>query len=309
MAGTVSHFTSKEGRDVVLLSGEMQAGDAAQIVAAIQGANMAGRLVSGVRLNSPGGSLAEGIKIADTIRYAKVATVVVNDATCASACFVAFAAGAEKYVSYSAAVGVHGASVDGQETEGSRSATVAMAKVVKELGVPSSIIGQMVVTPPGQMVWLQPADLQSMGVTMTGKPGQSVNPPLAAQVPAGGPPGPGLAANAGLAKTTAPTDNDTSWRNLVGTMISEATAANSSGNPLNRVCQPELKTCAMAVFTKGTNGKSMMARLTQDIDGKMLKRDVCFFNEYGDIRECSDWDTHATTREMKNSAGEWYSVQ
>ena len=278
-------------------------------MAAIQSTNAAGRLVSGVRLNSPGGSLAEGAKIADTIRYAKVATVVVNGATCASACFVAFAAGAEKYSSYSAAVGVHGASVDGQENDSSRSATVAMAKVVKELGVPSSIIGQMVVTPPSQMVWLQPAELQSMGVTMTGKPGQAVSPPVAAQVPAGGPPGPGLAANAGLAKATAPTDNDTSWRQLISTMIAEASAANPGGDPVSRVCQPELKTCAMAIFTKSSDGKSMMARLTQDIDGKLLRRDVCFFNEYADIRECSDGDTHIKTREMKNSAGQWYAVQ
>lgn len=115
--------------------------------------------------NSPDGSLAEGVEIADTIRYAKPATVVVDGATCASACFVAVAPGAENHVSCNAAVGMHGASVDGQETEDSRPATVATAKVVKELGVPSSLIGQM--------VWLQPADLQSMGVTMTGKPEQA----------------------------------------------------------------------------------------------------------------------------------------
>ncbi|NUJ78915.1 hypothetical protein HUN39_02490 [Methylocystis sp. FS] len=50
------------------------------------------------------------MKLADTIRTAKIATVVQNGASCASACFVAFAAGAEKYVSYQASVGVHGAS-------------------------------------------------------------------------------------------------------------------------------------------------------------------------------------------------------
>jgi hypothetical protein len=34
-----------------------------------------------------------------------------------------------------------------------------MARIVKELGVPPSIIGKMVVTPPSDMVWLNPDDL------------------------------------------------------------------------------------------------------------------------------------------------------
>ncbi len=86
--------------------------------------------------------MLEGVKLADAIRFAKIASVVPNGSTCTSACFVAFAAGAEKFASYSASVGVHGASdKNGQETDGSNSATVAMAKIVKELGVPADIIG------------------------------------------------------------------------------------------------------------------------------------------------------------------------
>ena len=308
-AGTVSHFTSQEGREVVVFSGEIAPGDAAQIVAAIQAANAAGRLVSGIRLSSPGGSLAEGIKIADTIRYAKVATVVVNGATCASACFVAFAAGADKFASYNAAVGVHGASSNGQETEGSRAATVAMAKVVNELEVPSGIIGQMVVTPPSQMVWLQPSDLQSMGVTMTGKPGQAASRPVA-QIPVGGPPGPGLAANAGFPAAAAPAqDPNALWKTMTDRAIAQSARQNNGTASFKRSCQPELKLCNMAIFYVDDKGVSSMVRLAEDLDGKMVKRDVCNFNQFGDIRTCLDWDTSVKTREMKNSTGEWYAVQ
>jgi|SRR6516164_5748972 len=96
-----------------------------------------------MRFNSLGGSLIEAAKLASIIRYAKVATVVANGAKCASACFIAFAAGTEKFVSYTASVGVHGASDNvGRE---SGDATVSMARIVRDLGVPEGIIGKMVV--------------------------------------------------------------------------------------------------------------------------------------------------------------------
>jgi hypothetical protein len=68
---------------------------------------------------------------------------------------------------------VHGASDEnGSETVQSGAATISMARIAKELGVPPAIIGRMVVTPPDEMVWLTPQDLQSMGTTMVGKPSQ-----------------------------------------------------------------------------------------------------------------------------------------
>jgi hypothetical protein len=84
-----------------------------------------------------------------------------------------FAGGSPKFASYGASVGVHGASDQtGQETVEAGAATVSMARIVKNLGVPAPIIGKMVVTPAEQIVWLTPDDLRSMGATMTGKPAQ-----------------------------------------------------------------------------------------------------------------------------------------
>ncbi|MEJ0096312.1 MAG: ATP-dependent Clp protease proteolytic subunit [Methylocella sp.] len=173
-AATLTSYVSKEGKVIVILNGEIASGDADQLTQLTKSANDSGKIVSGIRLNSPGGNLLEGVKLSELIRFAKIATVVPNGSTCASACFVAFAAGADKFASYSASVGVHGASdKNGRETEQGNAATVAMAKVVKELGVPAEIIGRMVVTPPDQIVWLSPNNLRAMGTTMTGKPVQT----------------------------------------------------------------------------------------------------------------------------------------
>ncbi len=169
-AASITSTLSKENKTIVLLNGEIAEGDADRLKAIIKSANDFGRPISGMRLNSPGGSLLEGTKLAELINYAKIATVVANGTKCASACFLAFAAGSQKFVSYTASIGVHGASDKfGQELG---DATVSMARIVKELGVPNGIIGKMVVTRPDEIVWLTPDDLRSMGATMTGRPAQ-----------------------------------------------------------------------------------------------------------------------------------------
>ena len=158
------------------LNGKMETGDAATLKNLIRAANADHRLVSGIRLNSPGGSLGEGAKLAEIIRYGKIATVVPSGAQCASACFLIFATGPEKYASCTANVCVHGASNRSGLEEGS--ATISMGRAIKELGIPGNIIGKMVITPPDQIVWLAPNDLRSMGTALTGKPSQV---PLAEQ--------------------------------------------------------------------------------------------------------------------------------
>ena len=250
-SATLTSYVSKEGKVVVILNGEITMGDTAQFQQLIKTANDSGKIVSGIRLNSPGGNLLEGAKLADAIRFAKIASVVPKGSTCASACFVAFAAGAEKFVSYSASVGVHGASdKNGQETDQSNAATVAMAKIVKELGVPADIIGRMVVTPPDQMVWLTPNNLRAMGTTMTGKPVQTP----AANAPTQTPPAPAGQAPSSL-----------KWEDMVKEAIN-ISASQNRGNPrLSRVCQPELKVCTMAIMYVDKQGKEAMVRTTEDL--------------------------------------------
>src|ERR1700730_3857825 len=159
----------KDGRVVITISGDLDEGDARALGATIKMIKGDGKPVTFISLNSPGGSLLEAVQIVEVVRYEKLATIVGPGAKCASACFLIFAAGQPKLASYTAQIGVHNASDEtGQETAKTSTATLSMARVAKELGVPSAIIGRMVVTRPNEMVWLSAADLQSMGTSMVG---------------------------------------------------------------------------------------------------------------------------------------------
>lgn len=179
-AAKLTSVTTKDDATIISLDGDLAEGDADAAEALIRAANESGRLVSAVRLDSPGGSLAEAIKLADLIRRAKLPTIVAAGSRCASACFIAFAAGVEKFASYDASIGVHGVSDKlGRETTQTEAATISMARIASSYGVPPRIIGQMIVTPAQHIAWLTPDDLRSMGAIMTGRLGRSALPPSA----------------------------------------------------------------------------------------------------------------------------------
>ena len=177
-AATFSTAVATNGKVIIILSGEIVEGDADSFNQVVARASNGGRQIFLIRLDSPGGRISEAATIADAVRSKRIATAVTGTSKCASACFIVFAAGTEKYVNSNASVGVHGASnEDGKETVQSKSATITMARMVKDLGVPPGIIGQMVVTPPDRMVWLTPADLRTMGTIMTDGPREALNTP------------------------------------------------------------------------------------------------------------------------------------
>jgi len=301
-AATLTTTAAKDGKVLVTLNGEITEGDADALKTIIQTANNGGHLVAIVRLNSPGGSILEGVKLADLVRFGKISTSVIGTSICASACFIVFAAGSEKYVNYSASVGVHGASDEsGEETTASGAATITVARIAKVLGVPSSIIGKMVVTPPDQMVWLSPDDLRSMSVTMTGKPAQLPSEPsLTSQLPSQLRP-----QEKSMASKDAPPP---SWEKLLDRAI-ELSTQQHGGNPdIQRGCQPELKACINALSFKMPDGTDMIMKVTEDMDGRMQKRELCSFNTQGDIRLCLNWDTGGKHRDMQNKNGDWYEI-
>jgi len=302
-AATLKSSATKEGRVVILISGDLTDGDTDAFKTAIKAANDSGKLVSSIRLNSPGGSLLEGAKLADAVRFAKMATNVGQGATCASACFLIFAAGETKFANYTAQIGVHGASDEhGAETVQSGAATVSMARMAKELGVPSAIIGRMVVTPPSEMVWLSPVDLQSMGTTMIGKPSQLPavqNGPVATQTQPGQP--------IQLQQTTK-ASAPPSWDTLTNNAF-ELSRQQNGGTPKTlRSCQPEERMCSTGIMFKMDGGADAIVLSRQNLDGKIIEREMCTFNNFGDIRSCLDWDTKATHRDMKDAKGVWTKV-
>ena len=295
-----SSYTSGEGKIVIRLTGEIVVGDSEKLKQIIVTSNAANKIVSGIRLNSPGGSVLEGAELADRVKFARIATVVPNGATCASACFLVFAAGGEKFVSRSARVGVHGAAdQNGDETDSATAATVGMARLVKLLGVPNGIIGKMVTTPPAQILWLTEDDLLSMGTKLTGKPAQIALDAM----PSKGPPN-----QSAPNQTQASSSPDMSWGAVVSRAYSLSASQHGGKADIARSCQPKLQICNTAIFFEGNDKSSIMVRVATDIDGKTISRDVCTFNSFGDIRTCLDWDKNIKTREMKDSNGEWSSV-
>jgi hypothetical protein len=298
----ITATNSKDGKTRLDLIGEIYPGDSNKIKAEIQKANDANRLVATIRLNSKGGNLVEGVAIAEMIRRARISTSVLSNAECASACFIIFAAGSEKFASYQAQIGVHGASdSNGRESSLSNSATIGMARIVKELGVPPAIVGKMVVTPPDQMVWLTVDDLRSMETKMFGKPMQTaIEQPGRSQLPTDITP---------ETKATTSTSEAPSWSKLVSGAISLSSAQNNGKARTLRTCQPELKVCIIAVWYKNNSNKDAFVKVTEDISGKIIRREICELNEFNDVRECLVWGAGIIRRDMKDSKGEWHEVE
>jgi hypothetical protein len=154
---------------MIFLSGDIVQGDAERLRDLIARADE-GRPITTIVLDSPGGNLVTSLALASLVHGQNLNTIIGPKATCASACFLVFAAGNVKYADYACYVGVHGvADKGGLETADSRAATVAFARIVQHLGAPPSIISKLLTTPPHNIVRLTAADLQGMGVVMTGR--------------------------------------------------------------------------------------------------------------------------------------------
>jgi len=143
----------------VTMQGKIVPGDAAKFSGFLQ---TLPATVSAIAMDSGGGVIDEAVRMGELIAKSNVATLLPDNATCASACFWLFAAGQHRLMVSSAQLGVHGAK-DEQGREAPDS-TVNAVRFAKELGIPNSIIVDMVTTPPGQIAWLTPRELTEMGV-------------------------------------------------------------------------------------------------------------------------------------------------
>jgi hypothetical protein len=150
----------------VEVSAEIAEGDASRLAAAIGERKRASDSAVFVYLNSVGGSVSEAIDAAEVIRKAAANTIVGENETCASACFLLFLAGRGKQVFPGAQVGVHSARPADREEEDAASLAVSalVARLYEELGAPPSVIAKSVTTPPGEIYWLTEDDLRSMNV-------------------------------------------------------------------------------------------------------------------------------------------------
>ncbi len=301
-SATIKSLPGKNGRVVIQIFGQIAAGDADIFIRAVKQASAAGKVVESVQLNSAGGKLLEGATIAAAIKLGKMSTTVAQGAVCASACFLAFAAGDPKFAAAGSLIGVHKASdKDGRETAASGAASLSMARFAKELGVPSAITDRMSSTPPRQIAWLNPQDLQSMGVSMPGRPMQT------RVVATDGRPVQQIPGEATSLATLTPQARVSrlSWTEFIDKAIALSAEQNQGSAALSRLCKPELKTCVMAVAYLLKDGRQGLATVIQGVDGNITRREVCETNVSNDVRDCIDWDTGKKYRDVKNTKGDW----
>jgi hypothetical protein len=122
--------------------------------------------VVGLEIRSDGGSLEEGLDIARVVRDKGL--VVYASKECDSACALIFLAAKERYIGRRCRMGVHSVSNDrGKEDGDSIRTTVQMSRLLVGIGVPHSIIGKIVATPPAKMTYLDNRDLAGLNVHRT----------------------------------------------------------------------------------------------------------------------------------------------
>jgi hypothetical protein len=155
----ISRIAGCDGGDVLRLRGDIVAGDFVKFRAHFDGE----RRIAGLVLDSPGGSLHEGVRMAMLTRQKKLSTFVTGE--CDSACAFIFLLGHKRYIARDAKIGVHAVGNDyGAEDNGTLRDTIYFARLSAKLGIPASAIGKMVTTPPGGIAFLDQADLSALKV-------------------------------------------------------------------------------------------------------------------------------------------------
>ncbi|MBR0870479.1 hypothetical protein JQ633_08925 [Bradyrhizobium tropiciagri] len=158
VAMEISRVANCDG-DVLKLRGDIKTGDYVKFRSYFAGQ----RRILGLDLDSPGGSLHEGVRIATLTRQKRLSTFVAKE--CDSACAFIFLLGRKRYVASEARIGVHAVGNDyGAEDNGTIRDTIHFARLYAKLGVPSSMIGKMVSTPPGKITFLDHNDLSALKV-------------------------------------------------------------------------------------------------------------------------------------------------
>jgi hypothetical protein len=146
---------------VLRLRGNVTAGDYRRLKTILQNSS-----VVGLEIRSGGGSLEEGLDIARVVRDKGL--VVYASKECDSVCAFIFFAAKERYIDRRCKIGVHSVSNDrGTEDGDSVRTTVHMSRLLVGLGVPHSVIGKIVATPPAKMTFLDNRDLAELNVHRT----------------------------------------------------------------------------------------------------------------------------------------------
>jgi hypothetical protein len=117
-------------------------------------------------LISDGGVLWAGIEIGRIIRLKGFATLIPDNARCASACAIAWLGGVRRLAGPHAAIGFHAASVGtgGPETG---LGNALLGAYLNQIGLPDIAIAYITVASPQSMTWLNFEDARKIGIDVT----------------------------------------------------------------------------------------------------------------------------------------------
>lgn len=176
-ASRLAAILMRGGERVIYAEGDLETGTAQRFLDFIKANRIELALVS---LNSPGGSLGEGIKLGRVIRILGFSTSIsaLNDnyelssAICASACAYAFAGGVSRYLTESSGrLGIHqfyagpGDTMSGQEAQEVSGMIVAY---LDEMGIDAKAFTISTVADAEGMVWLTPQDAKNLRFSNNG---------------------------------------------------------------------------------------------------------------------------------------------
>lgn len=148
---------------VITVDGEIKEGDAAVFGKLVRRQQSKNEPVRTVILNSPGGSVGDAMSIAQIMRDDDGMGALVNDGkTCASACFLIFAAAKERLASPGSTLAVHRARDSMGDSDIAKAGSVELLEAYKTLDVPDNIRLRMIETPPDQVYELSAADKEKM---------------------------------------------------------------------------------------------------------------------------------------------------
>jgi hypothetical protein len=143
---------------VLRLRGDVRDGDYGRLKSILQNGS-----VVGLDIRSGGGSLEDGFEIARVVRDKGL--VVYASKECDSVCAFIFFAAKERYIGRRCKIGVHSVSNQrGKEDADTARSTVMMSRLLAGLGVPHSIIGKIVATPPAKIAFLNNRELAGLNV-------------------------------------------------------------------------------------------------------------------------------------------------
>jgi hypothetical protein len=119
-----------------------------------------------VTLAGPGGKLAEGLKIGNTIRVHSYTTVAAGE--CASACSLIWLAGTARYVLAAGSLGFHAAYVlDGASVHENVQANALIGAYLANLGLSYDVVAYVTATASTEITWLDAAEAKRLNIKYT----------------------------------------------------------------------------------------------------------------------------------------------